>query len=507
MIYTFLLHRQFILDALTYCGTPTCVTTVHDVIISGDVSGEYRNMFLQGISLVAKPTKQMIRDVHNIALNKPSRQAYLALGVLIQRYCKADASNCVYSKTNPVTLAEIFLEDKLGQECEGQDDHERVEDMLMAIKAIGNAGQPSRATSVLLKCAKTAQHMNITTAALDALRRMPCNEDIQSTLHDMLEDIDFDAERRIQTYLALMNCPSKETLTRITNQLDNEKSNQVGSFIASHLKNILESSDPKHSETQKVLTKLFDGKDFSKFDLTFTKFSKAFEGSMYSKYLKSGATVNGHLIYNTDSFIPKSSLVSMSANILDVPVEVFEMAARIDGVESIIEDFFGQYGYFPDEAVMNFFNSQFSNEKLETLRARRSVDVNYENTVNEMHKTVNKRKQPSGSLTMKVLGQEMRVFSLDDLQWAADEIDNMNVIELLLKVAKGGHKTFTKSIMFLEVTHTVPTGLGLPLKLKLTGSAVGSLELDGKFDIRNMFWGPMALEVKGSVKPRLVHDF
>ena len=103
---------------------------------------------------------------------------------------------------------------------------------------------------------------------------------------------------------------------------------------------------------------------------------------------------------------------------------------------------------------------------------------------------------------MKVLGHEMRVFSYDDLQWAADEIDNMNVIELLLKVAKGGHKTFTKSIMFLEMTHTVPTGLGLPLKLKLTGSAVGSLEIDGKFDIRNMFWGPMALEVKGSLKPR-----
>ena len=103
---------------------------------------------------------------------------------------------------------------------------------------------------------------------------------------------------------------------------------------------------------------------------------------------------------------------------------------------------------------------------------------------------------------MKVLGHEMRVFSYDDIQWAADEIDNMNVIELLLKVAKGGRKTFTKSMMFLEMTHSVPTAVGLPLKLKLTGSAVGSLELNGKFDVRNMFWGPRALEVKGSVKPR-----
>ena len=103
---------------------------------------------------------------------------------------------------------------------------------------------------------------------------------------------------------------------------------------------------------------------------------------------------------------------------------------------------------------------------------------------------------------MKVLGHEMRVFSYDDIFWAVDQIDNMNVIDLLLKVAKGGHKTFTKSVMFLEMTHAVPTGLGFPLKLKLKGSAVGSLELDGKFDIRNMFWGPSSMEIKGYVRPR-----
>ena len=126
----------------------------------------------------------------------------------------------------------------------------------------------------------------------------------------------------------------------------------------------------------------------------------------------------------------------------------------------------------------------------------------FTNVIAKSSSQVNKKKAPAGFLSMKVLGHEMRVFSYDDIQWAADEIDNMNVIELLLKVAKGGRKTFTKSMMFLEMTHSVPTAVGLPLKLKLTGSAVGSLELNGKFDVRNMFWGPMALEVKGSVKPR-----
>ena len=103
---------------------------------------------------------------------------------------------------------------------------------------------------------------------------------------------------------------------------------------------------------------------------------------------------------------------------------------------------------------------------------------------------------------MKILGNEIKVFSYDDIFWAVDQIDNMNVIDLLLKVARGGRKTFTKSVMFMEMTHSVPTGLGLPLKLNLKGSAVGSLELDGKFDIRNMFWGPSSMEIRGHAKPR-----
>ena len=58
--------------------------------------------------------------------------------------------------------------------------------------------------------------------------------------------------------------------------------------------------------------------------------------------------------------------------------------------------------------------------------------------------------------------------------------------------------------MFLEMTHTVPASLGLPLKLKLTGSTVATVELDGKFDIRNMFWGPSSLTINGYVKPSAV---
>lgn len=241
-------HRQYFLDALTYCGTPTCVTTVHNVIISGDVTGEYRNMFLQGISLVAKPTKQMVRDVFNIAKTKPSRQAFLSLGTLINRYCKQENADCAYGSTNPVSQAGDFLYNKLGSTCGNDDDHERVEEILMTIKAIGNAGMPVSAISSLVKCAAISKHMNLTIAAFDALRRMPCNEERLVALTEILEGVEGDVERRIHAYLTMMNCPTEKKLQSIVRQLENEKSSQVGSFMLSHLRNIQESSDPKHSQ-------------------------------------------------------------------------------------------------------------------------------------------------------------------------------------------------------------------------------------------------------------------
>ena len=130
------------------------------------------------------------------------------------------------------------------------------------------------------------------------------------------------------------------------------------------------------------------GKDLKEFNLPLTRFSKAFEGSVYMKYLKSGASVDGHLIYHPDSILPKSALLNMTANILDVPVHVFEMAARVEGIETLIEDLFGPEGMFPDNSIVKIFNYEFSAEQKAKLRQRRSTD-NVNNNIKKLHEQVN----------------------------------------------------------------------------------------------------------------------
>lgn len=114
----------------------------------------------------------------------------------------------------------------------------------------------------------------------------------------------------------------------------------------------------------------------------------------------------------------------------------------------------------------------------------------------------NRKHHPSGSVSVKMFGNELRLASFDDITWLNDEIDKINMIDFLLMLAKGGKKTFSKSMMFLDAQTVVPTIMGLPLKLSAKGTTVASVELAGKFDIRNMFWGKMSFDIRGHIKPR-----
>jgi hypothetical protein len=124
------LYRQYMLDAIAYCGTPSCVSVVKDVTINGEIAGERANIFLMSIALVAKTTNGMIKDVLDIAMQKPSRQVFLTLGTLINRHCAKSPKSC---ESGPVVEAEAFLTKTLG-ECTPDPHHERVEEIIMTIK-------------------------------------------------------------------------------------------------------------------------------------------------------------------------------------------------------------------------------------------------------------------------------------------------------------------------------------------------------------------------------------
>ena len=61
---------------------------------------------------------------------------------------------------------------------------------------------------------------------------------------------------------------------------------------------------------------------------------------------------------------------------------------------------------------------------------------------------------------------------------------------------------YTKSYMFLDSELTVPTAVGMPLKLAIDGTATVNVKLNGKMDVRQMFSNPSTVDINGSIKPR-----
>ena len=77
--------------------------------------------------------------------------------------------------------------------------------------------------------------------------------------------------------------------------------------------------------------------------------------------------------------------------------------------------------------------------------------------------------------------------------------DNINVLDMMLQLAQGKTLELTKSVMFLDSTVSIPTIIGVPLKLSVNGTASVSLQANGKVDMRH---APRTIDIDGSIQPR-----
>ena len=107
-----------------------------------------------------------------------------------------------------------------------------------------------------------------------------------------------DSELRIGAYLALMSCPSQETVNQVKMVLTDEPVNQVGSFVWTHLTNLQETQSI--SPNKRALKRLV-GTEFlkNKWNTDVRKFSRFFETSHYNKVIVFLPIIScSYLLYN-----------------------------------------------------------------------------------------------------------------------------------------------------------------------------------------------------------------
>jgi hypothetical protein len=184
--------------------------------------------------------------------------------------------------SSPIVKADLWLQSLLGKRCDFGTP-ERAEEIIMALKAIGNAGRPL-SEHVILKCVHNQDlPKNMTIAAFKALRRMPCTNRTTGELLNIYKNTELDVEIRIESYLALLKCPSVVLFKEIAEIQKMEVNKQVGSFVWSHITNAVESTEPLHGRPlADMIRKALGRQILREFKLNRLRFSRAWEASYYN---------------------------------------------------------------------------------------------------------------------------------------------------------------------------------------------------------------------------------
>jgi hypothetical protein len=272
---------------------------------------------------------------------------------MVNSYCRKN-SNC----DNEPAVRDIisFFQSKLGRDCSG--DREPV---LMALKALGNTGHANQVISTLNNCmANEEATVEVRVAAINAMRRMDCNADTTALL-DILRSAYTDSELRINAYLALMRCPSESTLITVRRLLESEQINQVGSFIWTHLTNLMETASPLKQEIKAILE---NEKLKKEFDLDKRKFSRNIEWSAFNDAINTGAALESNLIWSSQSFVPRSAMVNLTVDLFGQSVNLVELGGRVQGLDAILENLFSdapEGSDMTDNKINNFDSSVSKN--------------------------------------------------------------------------------------------------------------------------------------------------
>ncbi|CAG0913567.1 unnamed protein product [Notodromas monacha] len=473
---------KILLDAISLAGTGPAVAVIKDHIAAGNMKKQDAEAWLTSLAFTSYPTDDMIAAVAPLLEDKhASQQALLGVSAMAHRYC-ARVPDC--GKTSAGVKAVVAaLETRLRDTCKNRADV-NVDAALVTLKALGNVGVITDADTLLDCASQDKTPTEIRAAALQALRRLPCDrDDLESKLADLFADHEQDSELRINAYLSMMRCPSPRLMSQVQAVLAAEPVNQVGSFVWTHLTNLQESQDPSKQYARDLLAS-----DFlrNKFNTDARKFSRNYEAGFRLPGWNAGAQAESNVIFSTASFLPRSANLNLTAHLFGEAVNLLEVGGRVEGLEQLVENLFGDNGYLPKKDVSTVFKS-----------TRDKTEIHPDELGKHYYDAP---KDVSGHAYARVFGNDLMFHSFRNKQELTGKLDAIHPESLLDSLLSGKEIDLTKNIHFLDTEFTVPLASGFPLHLALNGTASLRLLAKGQLQAQELFTHGKA-EGSGDIKP------
>ncbi|XP_039672137.1 uncharacterized protein LOC120568593 [Perca fluviatilis] len=500
---------QPLLDALPACGSENCIILLTDLMRNKELEEEQAYAFLTTIALIPHPSPQIIDSINALLeVQEVRSKALLAGSSLVYQLCQRSQASC--SELPQVQTFIQTLKETLKEGCEGEqptrvkvlsDAHK----LIYALKSVGNTGLSAPVFIPLLNHFMLGHSttLELRLAAIQAFRRFPCSAD-RSVLLQLYRFSQEDPEVRIAAYQQLMHCPDQDMFEVVKTTLRNETSSQVGSYVWSHLTNVLRSEDPMK---QALIESLPDNIISRDFEAEFLKFSS------YSDYTVSSGmgitNVETSLVFSPKSFLPRSATANLKLYFHGRVHNLLEVDLHVENAEPLLKNVFGHQTHDSDEESMA--RSRKSQSK-EARRTRRKTDNGHsaekEMCLSSTNSYLNQARamlfgrwrteenRPKCWVGVKVFGNELSLFTCKDLYNQIEQL-SLSVAGLTVKLLKGHEVQLDHRAVLMTDELVLPSLSGLPFKLGINMTSLLSLRLKGNVNYRDT----SLFSLTGYIKP------
>ncbi|XP_066964619.1 vitellogenin-like [Macrobrachium rosenbergii] len=501
--------ESLFLDLLAYVQEANVVKLMVKEIVSGHTTGGRAALYTAALYFTPRPSLQAIEAVKPLfEQTKRFPMASLAAASMVNTYCKHHP-HC--QQEAPVRQAAETLSHKIQEHCSSHGSLETQKICLALLKSLGNMGVMTSevARTVINIIEKKEVKLVIRETAAQAFRNAKCERELTRQLFRIVLDPKVQTEVRINSYLVAVRCAKEADLRTVCEKISREESTQARGFILSHLLNLQESSAPHKENLRYILSGISVPSNFS---ADIRKYSRNIDLSYYSPSFGVGAGLESDVIYGTRSFIPRSVRLNLTSTFGATPVNFGEFGCRFEGLESIIENHFGPEGYFQKTSVgqiirdaMNYAEERGAgilDHVLNNIREKRRINLSsVPDFIKQMY-GLSESPEVRADFFARFSGQEVAYGSLTKGFFegfrANGIIDKFfsAIEEALHEMAEVNFQTARALQMALD--YSLPTIQGLPLRMKLNGTAVVGLKMESRLNSLESS-SPSLLKVKPSL--------
>ncbi|XP_035630502.1 vitellogenin 3, phosvitinless [Oncorhynchus keta] len=463
-------HRRWLLDTIVEVADARVLKFLKNRFKAGDVSAnEAGQTLLIAFNHLAAETDlmEMAKEFLSMPFSKSHPMLWntvvLSYGSLVYRYCTYE-----YGPSCPVAVVQPLLDlviDGLRRNNEL--------DMVLALKAIGNAGHPSSIKTIRrflpgVSAAPVTLPARVLSAAVQSLRHLAVRD--PHSVQDIT--VSLFVQRHLPTEIRMLACmilfetkPPLALVSTVTAFLLEEADMHVASFSYSLIGSIAKSSTPDNhflSTACNVAVKILA----PKFGRVSYHYSKAMHLDWFNDDFLIGTATEILMLKNAASYIPTEIMTKGKFHFIGKILQLVELGFRADGIKELfrqnIQVFNGHLSYTDFEAIFKVLQDwkKLPGDKpfLSAYTRIFGQEFFFADLNNDLIQSVIKTVSPSA-------GKESPVW------------------RMIEHLQKGMSWHWTKPFLMFETRYIQATSLGLPLEISKYYNTVTTITVNAKAEI------------------------